>query len=196
METRWRRGPLITLATGVVVAAVLIGLSMNAAAGDHAAPIAASAPTTAQPTIAPQTTQPPVTLPPTTALADRVRFRQIIENLLSNAVKFTPEGGSVTIAAWSAEDQVYVSVADTGVGIVEVDQDRVFEEFQQVGDAERQRSGTGLGLAISKSLVELHGGKIMVDSEVGRGSTFSVRLPAAPPGGQRKGERKQEARKT
>ncbi|MEU4241557.1 ATP-binding protein [Actinoplanes sp. NPDC026619] len=117
-------------------------------------------------------------LPEVTALADRVRFRQIIENLLSNAIKFTEPGGSVTVTAQQAGEQVYVSVADTGVGIAAPDQERVFEEFQQVGDPDRQRAGTGLGLALTKRLVEAHDGEIRLESEIGAGSTFTVRLPA------------------
>ncbi|GIM89467.1 sensor histidine kinase [Paractinoplanes toevensis] len=117
-------------------------------------------------------------LPEATALADRVRFRQIVENLLSNAIKFTEPGGSVTVAAQEAGDRVYVSVADTGVGISEEDQPLVFEEFQQVGDPDRQRAGTGLGLALTKRLVEAHDGEITLRSEIGVGSVFTVRLPA------------------
>jgi len=120
-------------------------------------------------------------LPATTAMADRVRFRQIVENLLSNAIKFTEPGGSVTVAVQQAGDDAYVSVADTGVGIAEDDQERVFEEFQQVGDPDRQRAGTGLGLALTRSLVEAHGGEITLVSILGKGSAFTVRLPAAPP---------------
>jgi signal transduction histidine kinase/DNA-binding response OmpR family regulator len=120
------------------------------------------------------------TLPPVTALADRVRFRQIVENLLSNAIKFTEADGSVTVTAWAAEQWVYVAVADTGVGIAAGDLDRVFEEFQQVGDPERQRAGTGLGLALTRRPVEAHGGEITLDSAPRAGSTFTVRLPAAP----------------
>ncbi|GAA2622635.1 sensor histidine kinase [Paractinoplanes durhamensis] len=117
-------------------------------------------------------------LPDVTALADRVRFRQIVENLLSNAIKFTEPGGSVTVSARQAGEQVYVSVADTGVGIAVADQNRVFEEFQQVGDPDRQRAGTGLGLALTKRLAEAHDGEITLDSELDVGSTFTVRLPA------------------
>ncbi|MFF5293339.1 sensor histidine kinase [Paractinoplanes globisporus] len=119
-------------------------------------------------------------LPPVTAMADRVRFRQIVENLLSNAIKFTEPGGSVTVSTHQAGHEVYVSVADTGVGIAPEDQDRVFEEFQQVGDPDRQRAGTGLGLALTKRLVEAHGGEITLVSAPGEGSVFTVRLPAAP----------------
>jgi signal transduction histidine kinase/DNA-binding response OmpR family regulator len=119
-------------------------------------------------------------LPAATALADRLRFRQIVENLLSNAIKFTPERGTVTVTVRPADDQVYVSVADTGVGIAAADQGRIFEEFQQVGDPEQQQAGTGLGLALTKQLVEAHGGVITVRSVPGSGSMFTVRIPAAP----------------
>ncbi|GID95390.1 response regulator [Amorphoplanes digitatis] len=119
-------------------------------------------------------------LPEVTVLADRVRFRQIVENLLSNAIKFTPEGGSIFVAAAAAADDfVDITVADTGVGIAQADHGRVFEEFQQVGDPERHRAGTGLGLALTKRLVTAHGGEIILDSAPGEGSAFTVRLPAA-----------------
>jgi signal transduction histidine kinase len=125
-------------------------------------------------------------LPPVMAQADRVRFRQIVENLLSNAIKFTPEGGTITVTAGVTTpilhpdiSDIYLAVSDTGVGISAADQERVFEEFQQVGDRERQRAGTGLGLALTKRLVEAHGGEITLVSELGRGSTFTVRFPAA-----------------
>jgi signal transduction histidine kinase/CheY-like chemotaxis protein len=119
-------------------------------------------------------------LPEATALADRVRFRQIMENLLSNAIKFTPEGGRITVSITDAGPVVAVTVTDTGVGIAAADHERVFEEFQQVGDPDRHRAGTGLGLALTRRLVEAHGGDISVESEPGRGSSFTVRLPAAP----------------
>jgi signal transduction histidine kinase/DNA-binding response OmpR family regulator len=120
------------------------------------------------------------TLPPATALADRLRFRQIVENLLSNAIKFTPEGGTVAVVVRPDEDYVYLSVADTGVGIDKDDQTRIFEEFQQVGDPDRQRAGTGLGLALTRRLVEAHDGEISVRSEPGQGTVFTVRIPAGP----------------
>jgi signal transduction histidine kinase len=108
---------------------------------------------------------------------DERRLRQIVFNLLSNAVKFTPEGGSVTVGSERAGGEVRVSVADTGIGIAKADQQRIFDEFQQTEAGARQREGTGLGLALSKVLVELHGGRIWVESEVGRGSTFVFTLP-------------------
>jgi signal transduction histidine kinase/DNA-binding response OmpR family regulator len=118
-------------------------------------------------------------LPETTALADRVRFRQIVENLLSNAIKFTPEGGAITVSVSPSDEFVSIVVADTGVGIAESDQVKIFEEFQQVGDPDRHRAGTGLGLALTRRLVEAHHGEITLESAPGKGSTFTVRLPAA-----------------
>jgi CheY-like chemotaxis protein len=120
-------------------------------------------------------------LPALTALADPVRFRQVMENLLSNAIKFTPEGGRISVTATGTPSVVAVTVTDTGVGIDPADHARVFEEFQQVGDREKRRAGTGLGLALTKRLVEAHGGEIGLISQLGQGSSFTVRLPAAPP---------------
>jgi signal transduction histidine kinase len=109
---------------------------------------------------------------------DERRIRQVIFNLLSNAVKFTPAGGAVDVRATQVNGEVRVSVADTGPGIAAEDYERIFEEFQQTGTGIAQREGTGLGLALSKRLVELHGGRIWVDSELGKGSTFVFTLPA------------------
>ena len=109
---------------------------------------------------------------------DQRRVRQVIFNLLSNAVKFTPAGGSVDVWATRVNGEVSVSVADTGRGIAAEDLRRIFEEFQQTEAGIEQGEGTGLGLALSKRLVELHGGRIWVDSELGTGSTFVFTLPA------------------
>ena len=109
---------------------------------------------------------------------DERRIRQVIFNLLSNAVKFTPEGGSVDVSAAKVNGEVRVAVADTGPGLAADDQERIFEEFQQTETGIEQREGTGLGLALSKRFVELHGGRIWVDSELGTGSTFVFTLPA------------------
>jgi signal transduction histidine kinase len=109
---------------------------------------------------------------------DERRIKQVIFNLLSNAVKFTPSGGEVDVSATRANGEVRVSVADTGPGIAPEDWDRIFEEFQQSESGEAQREGTGLGLALSKRYVELHGGRIWLESELGRGSTFTFALPA------------------
>jgi two-component system, NtrC family, sensor kinase len=109
---------------------------------------------------------------------DERRLRQVIFNLLSNAVKFTPEGGEVVLATGSRDHEVLISVTDTGPGIPLEDHERIFEEFQQTDVGVRQREGTGLGLALSKRLVELHGGRIWVESEPGHGSRFVFTLPA------------------
>jgi signal transduction histidine kinase len=109
---------------------------------------------------------------------DERRIRQVIFNLLSNAVKFTPAGGAVDVSAAQVDGEVRVSVADTGPGLAPEDHERIFEEFQQTEAGIEQREGTGLGLALSKRLVELHGGRIWVDSELGKGSTFVFTLPA------------------
>ena len=109
--------------------------------------------------------------------ADRARVRQVLANMLANAVKFT-ERGTVSVAATAAEGWVTVSVSDTGVGISPEAQAYVFDEFRQADSSTTRRyGGTGLGLAISKRLVTLHGGRIWVDSEVGRGSSFHFTLP-------------------
>ena len=109
---------------------------------------------------------------------DERRVRQIIFNLLSNAVKFTEVEGRVTVATARVDGEVQVSVADTGPGIAPGDEERIFEEFQQTDIGLRQREGSGLGLALSKRLVELHGGRIWVESEPGRGSRFVFTLAA------------------
>jgi signal transduction histidine kinase len=108
---------------------------------------------------------------------DERRIKQVIFNLLSNAVKFTPAGGEIDVSATRANGEVRVSVADTGPGIAPEDQERIFEEFQQSETGVGLREGTGLGLALSKRYVELHGGRIWVESELGRGSTFTFALP-------------------
>jgi signal transduction histidine kinase len=109
---------------------------------------------------------------------DERRIRQVIFNLLSNAVKFAPAGGQVGVSATQANGEVTVSVTDTGPGIAAEDLDRIFEEFQQTEAGARQSEGTGLGLALSKRFVEMHGGRIWCESEVGTGSTFVFTLPA------------------
>jgi len=93
-------------------------------------------------------------------------------------VKFTPEGGRIVIDARQTDGAVEISVSDTGIGIAPEDQPRIFEEFRQVGsDYAHKTEGTGLGLTLAKKFVELHGGRIWVESEVGKGSTFSFTLP-------------------
>ena len=109
--------------------------------------------------------------------ADERKVKQVLLNLLSNALKFTPEGGRIDVSANAHDDVAEIAVSDTGVGIAPEDQEAVFEEFRQVGTAEKKVEGTGLGLALSRKFIELHGGKIWVQSEVGRGSTFTFTLP-------------------
>jgi signal transduction histidine kinase len=114
-------------------------------------------------------------------VGDERKIKQILLNLLSNAVKFTPEGGRISINAKQLNGSVQISVSDTGVGIAPEDQARIFEEFRQVGsDSTHKSEGTGLGLTLAKKFVELHGGRMWVESEIGKGSTFSFTLPERP----------------
>ncbi len=112
---------------------------------------------------------------------DERKFKQILLNLLSNAVKFTPDGGTVTVRATMAAEQIEVAVQDTGVGISAEDQLVVFDEFKQVGrHYTNKHEGTGLGLSLTKRFVELHGGSLRLESEPGVGSTFTFTLPIRP----------------
>jgi signal transduction histidine kinase len=114
-------------------------------------------------------------------VGDERKVKQILLNLLSNAVKFTSEGGRVGVHATLANGSVEISVSDTGIGIAEEDQARIFEEFQQAGpDHAGKREGTGLGLTLTRKFVELHGGTIWVKSQVGHGATFTFALPVRP----------------
>jgi two-component system, NtrC family, sensor kinase len=111
-------------------------------------------------------------------VADERKVKQILLNLLSNAVKFTPEGGRVGVTVTAADGAITIAVRDTGIGIAPEDQAAIFEEFRQVGREDaRKQEGTGLGLTLAKKFVELHGGRIWVQSQVGQGSTFSFTLP-------------------
>ena len=111
-------------------------------------------------------------------VADERKVKQILVNLLSNAVKFTPEGGRVGLTATVADGVITIAVSDTGIGIAPEDQAAIFEEFRQVGREDaRKQEGTGLGLTLAKKFVELHGGRIGVQSQMGQGSTFSFTLP-------------------
>jgi signal transduction histidine kinase len=115
-------------------------------------------------------------------VGDERKVKQIVLNLLSNAVKFTPEGGQVSVRAGLAAGAVEISVSDTGIGIAPEDQETIFEEFRQVGsDALRKHEGTGLGLTLTRRFVELHGGRIRVESTLGQGSTFTFTLPEREP---------------
>ena len=118
-----------------------------------------------------------------TIRADERKVKQVMLNLLSNAIKFTPEEGRIEVRANVTDGMAQVSVADTGVGIAAEDQATVFEEFRQVGTADKKVEGTGLGLTLSRKFIELHGGRIWLTSELGQGSTFTFTLPVQRPYG-------------
>ncbi|MBV9605010.1 MAG: response regulator [Solirubrobacterales bacterium] len=120
------------------------------------------------------------TLPP--ALADPGRVRQIVANLLTNAHLYTPEGGTIHVGAEPDRAWVQILVQDSGVGMTPDEVERIFDRFYRAGNRSSSNPGTGLGLSIVKSLVDLHGGQIAVESEPGQGTIFRVRLPAAVPG--------------
>jgi signal transduction histidine kinase len=114
--------------------------------------------------------------------ADKDAVKQIFMNLLSNAIKFNRKGGKIVVSAEQDKGFIKFSVSDTGIGIDKKDLERIFDRFYQVdGSVRRKYPGTGLGLAIVKKLVELHGGKIRVESEVGKGSKFTFTLPIFQP---------------
>ncbi|MDD9914437.1 MAG: HAMP domain-containing sensor histidine kinase, partial [Rhodospirillaceae bacterium] len=111
-----------------------------------------------------------------TIIADEKRLRQAIYNLITNAVQYTPEGGTITVSARRNDDYLAIAVADTGAGIPEEEVGRIFNKFER-GDQSSRESGAGLGLALVKSLIELHGGEIHVESQVDKGATIECRLP-------------------
>jgi two-component system phosphate regulon sensor histidine kinase PhoR len=113
---------------------------------------------------------------------DPARLREALLNLLDNAIQYTPRGGKVMVRASASNGQVTIAVSDTGIGIPKKEQQRIFERFYRVDDARsREVGGTGLGLSITRHLVEAHGGRIEVASEIGRGSTFSLIFPNLTP---------------
>jgi signal transduction histidine kinase len=123
---------------------------------------------------------------------DLGKLRQIINNLLSNAIKFTPSGGRVTLQTYAEGTDIVVAVTDTGIGIAESDRERIFERFRQIlpperrdGVLVREHQGTGLGLAIARDLAHMLGGDVCLESELGRGSRFTVRLPQQLPSHRR-----------
>ena len=122
-----------------------------------------------------------VSVPPLMVMVDPGRFRQMIDNLLSNAIKFTPDGGTIQVRAVRRDGSILISVVDSGIGIRRADQQRVFDDFEQVGDPQAQQSGTGLGLALTQRLVRAHGGQITLTSDVGRGADFTISLPDTLP---------------
>ena len=121
----------------------------------------------------------PPGLPP--VRGDASLLREVLQNLLDNAVQYTPAGGRIKVIAAAGLREATVTVADTGIGIPLVDQERIFERFYRV-DAGRSREagGPGLGLSLAKHIVEVHGGHLQVESEVGHGSKFSFCLSLAP----------------
>ena len=117
---------------------------------------------------------------PVSARGDQTRLTQVLMNLLSNALKFTPEGGQVTIAVFADGGDAALSVADTGIGIKAEDFPLALSPFAQVdGGRSRLREGTGLGLPLAKSIAEAHGGSLVLESELGKGTVVTVRLPSA-----------------
>ncbi|HEX2186475.1 MAG TPA: ATP-binding protein, partial [Chloroflexota bacterium] len=126
--------------------------------------------------------------------ADHGRLEQIVTNLISNALKYTPPGGEVVATTWTEGEQACLAVSDNGVGISTVDQQHLFDKFYQgVNALTHKQGGSGLGLTIVKHLTELHGGRISVQSKLGAGSTFTVRLPLKPPVGEPGSEAPPEA---
>jgi signal transduction histidine kinase len=111
--------------------------------------------------------------------ADKERVLQVLSNLVGNAIKFTPENGKIDLSARPADEMVLVSVSDTGPGIVSRDVPHLFERFWKADS--RARRGAGLGLYIAKGIVDAHGGKIWVETDLGSGTTFHFTLPRPSP---------------
>ena len=107
---------------------------------------------------------------------DRDRLRQVLANLVDNAIKYTPSGGQVTVSAAADGDSIRIDVADTGIGIAAHDLPRIWERLYR-GDHSRAERGLGLGLSLVRAIVRAHGGTVDVSTELGRGSTFTIRLP-------------------
>ena len=110
--------------------------------------------------------------------ADGRRLKQALFNLLSNSIRYTPADGTITLSAWRKDGDVFLEVTDTGVGIDEEDQARIFEKFEHGARSEGVSTGIGIGLALVKSFVELHGGDVKLRSKRGKGATVTCRLPA------------------
>jgi two-component system, OmpR family, phosphate regulon sensor histidine kinase PhoR len=113
---------------------------------------------------------------------DRRRLSEVLQNLIDNAIQYTLPGGQIDVSALVVDDDVVFTVSDTGIGIPKADQPRIFERFYRVDVARsREAGGTGLGLAIAKHIVEVHAGRIWVDSEIGQGSQFHFSVPIFDP---------------
>jgi signal transduction histidine kinase len=123
-------------------------------------------------------TELPVSLP--IVHGDGQRLEQVLLNLMTNAVKFTPQGGSISIKVREEDSGLLVAVTDNGVGIATEEQPRLFKPYSRISADRQRQPGLGLGLALAKQVVELHGGRIWVESEAGKGSTFSFFLPKRP----------------
>src|SRR6202044_392895 len=107
-------------------------------------------------------------------------LHEVLQNLLDNAVQYTPDGGRIEVSASSDAGEVIITVSDTGIGIPQAEQERIFERFYRVDAARsREAGGTGLGLSIAKHIVEAHGGRLSVESATGQGSKFSFSIPLA-----------------
>ncbi|NUM47540.1 MAG: ATP-binding protein [Anaerolineales bacterium] len=119
-------------------------------------------------------------------LADPTRFHTIVCNLLENAVKFTPQGGQISLRAHREDGVLVIQVQDTGIGIPKDHLDNIFERFYQVKSGTRKSAGAGLGLFLVREMVKLHGGTVTVESELERGTTFTIRLPLVIPGPETK----------
>ena len=111
---------------------------------------------------------------------DGPRLEQVMLNLMTNAAKFTPAGGTITIRARQQDNGLVVDVQDNGIGIAREEQSRLFKPYSRLSSDRQRHPGLGLGLALSKQVVELHGGRIWVESEPGKGSTFSFFVPRRP----------------
>jgi cell cycle sensor histidine kinase DivJ len=109
--------------------------------------------------------------------ADGRALKQIVLNLISNALKFTPRGGLVTVSLGALAGAMELSVADSGIGISAADLERLGKPYEQAGDASQQAKGTGLGLSLVRSFAELHGGEMVIESQLGEGTAVTVRLP-------------------
>ena len=109
--------------------------------------------------------------------ADRRALKQITLNLISNALKFTPRGGLVTVSLHARDDVLELAVADSGIGISELDLQRIGRPYEQAGDMGQQSKGTGLGLSLVRAFAELHGGEMAIESRLGEGTAVTIRLP-------------------